>query len=691
MTDLHDRPPTAEPAPDPIEGPAATMNKPVFFTSATITVLVTVWCVALPDNAFSVLSTMVGWVSTWFGWYYIALTTAVLVFVVYLGFSRHGRVRLGPEHSRPEFSTGAWAAMLFAAGIGTDLIFYSVYEPATQFLSPPSIEGGSVQAAREATAWTLFHYGMSGWAMYSMMGMALAFFAYRLNLPLAVRSALFPLIGKRVDGPIGHATDTAAVLGTIFGVATSLGIGVVSLNTGLNIVFGVPQGLAAQMSLVVLAVVIAAVSATTGVSKGIKLVSQINVVLAILLVVFVLVTGRTAQLLNAMVLNVGDYVRLFPGMTMQTFPFEDNAEWMGLWTLFFWAWWIAWAAFVGLFLARISRGRTIRQFVLGTLLIPFSYIVMWVSIFGNAAIDELRAGNASFESIVTQATGPDQGLWALLQEYPLFPVVATLAIVVGLLFYVTSADSGALVMANLSSRLRTANDDAGPALRIFWAVATGALTLAILSVGNIFALQYATIIVGLPFAFVMLAVMWGLYKALVVEAKRVDSSTGSLPGALSGRSSGSETSDPARPSVPWQSRVRRAMAFPSRAEADTFLADIVTPALEEVAGELEAQHVPAEVASVVDESGQPAIALRAAVGGDQPFVYAVQHGEVPVPAYGGRVPRGDDVYSRLEVHLREGGQGYDVMGYTHTQLLDDVLDQYERHLEFLRLRDGSDV
>ncbi len=691
MTDLHDRPPTAEPAPGPISGPAATLNKPVFITSAAITVLVTVWCVALPDNALLVLSTVVGWVSNWFGWYYIALTTVVLVFVVYLGFSRHGRVRLGPEHSRPEFSTGAWAAMLFAAGIGTDLIFYSVYEPATQYLSPPSIEGGTVEAAREATAWTLFHYGMSGWAMYSMMGMALAFFAYRLNLPLAVRSALFPLIGKRVDGPIGHATDTAAVLGTIFGVATSLGIGVVSLNAGLNIVFGVPQGLAAQMSLVVLAVLIAGISATTGVSKGIKLVSQINVVLAILLVVFILVTGRTAQLLNAMVLNVGDYARLLPGMTMQTFPFEDNAEWMGLWTLFFWAWWIAWSAFVGLFLARISRGRTIRQFVLGTLLIPFSYIVMWVSIFGNAAIDELRAGNASFESVVTQATGPDQGLWALLQEYPLFPVVATLAIVVGLLFYVTSADSGALVMANLSSRLRTANDDAGAGLRIFWAIATGALTLAILSAGNIFALQYATIIVGLPFAFVMLAVMWGLHKALVVEAKRVDSSTGSLPGALSGRSSGSETSDSARPSVPWQSRVRRAMAFPSRAEADTFLAGIVTPALEEVAGELEEQGVPAEVASVVDESGQPAIALRAAVGGEQPFVYAVQHGEVPVPAYGGRVPRGDEVYSRLEVHLREGGQGYDVMGYTHTQLLDDVLDQYERHLEFLRLRDGSGV
>ena len=450
MTNL-DTEPLATPSSES-EGPAARLNRPVFVSSAAVTLVVTVWCVAFPDNAFSTLESAVGWVSTWFGWYYIALTSAVLVFVVYLAFSRFGSVKLGPEHSKPQFSTGSWAAMLFAAGIGTDLIFYSVYEPATQYLSPPSIQGGTVEAAREATVWTLFHYGLSGWGMYSLMGMTLAYFAYRMNLPLAVRSALYPLIGKKIEGPAGHAVDTAAVLGTIFGVATSLGIGVVSLNVGLKIVFGIPVGLAAQMALVVLAVVIATVSATTGVEKGIKLVSQINVLLAVVLVVFVLVTGRTAQLLNAVVLNVGDYVRLFPGMTMQTFPFEDNNAWMSLWTLFFWAWWIAWAAFVGLFLARISRGRTIRQFVAGTLIIPFSYILMWVSIFGNAAIDELRSGNASFQSVVEKATGPDQGLWVLLQEYPWFPVVASLAILVGLLFYVTSADSGALVMANLSSR-----------------------------------------------------------------------------------------------------------------------------------------------------------------------------------------------------------------------------------------------
>ena len=384
-------------------------------------------------------------------------------------------------------------------------------------------------------------------------------------------------------------------------------------------------------------------------------------------------------------LNVGDFVRLFPDMTMQTFAYQDTGDWMSFWTLFFWAWWIAWAAFVGLFLARISRGRTIRQFVAGTMIIPFSYIVMWISIFGNAALDEIRRGNASFTKVASEARDPSDGLWALLEEYPAFPFVAGLAILVGLLFYVTSADSGALVMGNLSSRPPTPQDDASPWLRIFWAVATGALTLAILAAGDIFALQYATVIIGLPFAFVMLAVMWGLYKALSVEAFMADSRAGSLAGALSGRSFAEGLG---RHHVPWQARMRRVMMFPDQEKADEFLSSVVTPALEEVAGELAEQNG-AEVVSSVDEHGQPAIELTTDVTADLPFSYKVQHVSVPVPAYGGWAPRGNDVHSRLEVHLRDGGQGYDVMGYTHTQLIDDLLDQYELYLQFLRLTHGS--
>ncbi|MCM0621230.1 choline BCCT transporter BetT [Nocardioides bruguierae] len=692
-----DTPPTpsADAAGPPEDQKDWTLDKPVFLTAAAITLAVTVWCVAWPDHAYSTLESVVGWVSTWFGWYYVALTTSVLLFVLGLGFSRFGRVRLGPEHSRPEFSTGAWAAMLFAAGIGTDLIFYAVYEPAFQYLNPPAIEGGTTEAAREGTVWTLFHYGLSGWGMYSLMGMALAYFAYRQGLPLAVRSALYPIFGTKVNGPIGTTADTAAILGTIFGVATSLGIGVVSLNVGLEIVFGLSVGLPVQIGLVVLAIAIATLSAVTGVDRGIKLISQFNVLLAIVLAAYVLVTGRTAHLLNSLVQNVGDYVTMFPGMTNRTFAYTDTGDWMSYWTLFFWAWWIAWAAFVGMFLARISRGRTIRQFVAGAMIIPFSYIVMWIGIFGNAALDELRSGNTDLADVVNDASGPDTALWSLLQQYPGFTFVAGAFILIGLLFYVTSADSGALVMANLSSRLKSANHDAGPSLRIFWAVATGALTLAILAAGNIYALQYATVIIGLPFAFVMIGVMWGLWKALSAEGHLADSRRGAMPGVLSGRSTPSE-----RERGSWQSRLRRSMDFPDQRRADTYLSETAVPALEDVAGELREQGVEVVVESVVAEPepgtesadegvAEPAVVLRAGVG-ERPFVYRLQRTRAATPSYGGRMSRGDDWYFRLEVHLREGGQGYDVMGYSRVQLIDDVLDQYERHLEFLRLG-GSTV
>ena len=677
-TDLTETsPPSGGAAPGPAPG-RATINRPVFIGSAVGALAVTAWCLIAPAQAEATLGDVVAVVSDWFGWFYIALATSVLFFVLFIGFSRHGRVRLGPEHSRPQFSTGAWAAMLFAAGIGTDLMFFAVYEPVVQYLTPPSGPGETVQAAREATVWTLFHYGISGWGMYALMGMALGYFAYRMNLPLAVRSALYPLIGKRVDGPVGHAVDIAAVLGTIFGVATSLGIGVVGLNVGLTELFGLPQGLAVQTALIVLAITMATVSAVSGIDKGIKRLSQLNVLLAIGLALWILVTGSTTFLLNAAIMNIGDYVQYFPDMTMQTFAYEDTGDWMSFWTLFFWAWWVAWASFVGLFLARISRGRTLRQFVTGTMVLPFSYIVMWVTIFGNAAIEEVRSGNATFTEVASAS--PEGGFYALLAEYPAFPFIAALATFVGLLFYVTSADSGALVMANLSSHLTSVNSDGGRGVRIFWAVATGALTLSILSVGGIFALQYATVIMGLPFAFVLVLVMMGLYKALRIEAYRADSAKQSMRGMLSGRSGHREPTPPRT----WRQRLTRALDFPDAAEGQEFLEQVALPALEEVADELREQGVQATANRfTVDDSSY--VELLADESAAYPFRYQIWPTVVPIPAYSRRTPKGDDVYVRLEVHLSQGGQDYDVMGYTHTQLIDDVLDQYERHLEFLRL------
>ena len=661
--------------------PSTRINPVVFYGSSACILAIALWAIISPDGASGVLGVAVGWISEWFGWFYILIATVFLAFVIFLALSPYGKIKLGPAHSKPDFSTFSWAAMLFAAGIGTDVMFFAVAEPVTQYLAPPVGQGETLQAARDATVWTLFHYGITGWSMYALMGIALAYFAYRMNLPLSIRSALYPIFGNRIHGPLGHGVDLAAVLGTIFGIATSLGIGVVFLNFGLNALFGIPEGLPAQIGLVVLAVAVATISAVTGVERGIRRLSELNVWLTLGLAAFVLITGQTVFLLNALVLNVGDYVSNFAGLTMQTFAFDRPTDWLAGWTLFFWAWWIAWASFVGLFLARISRGRTIRQFVAGTLIIPFLYIVMWVSIFGNSAIALVRSGNEQFGQAAMNQ--PEQGFYTLLQQYPAFPIIASIATFAGLLFYITSADSGALVMGNLTSYRRTPRDDASNSVRIFWAVATGLLTLAMLIVGGITALQNATIVMGLPFGFVMVLLMFGLYKALRVEAIREESQRYTLPAQLSGRHPGPNGDRTAE--LSWRQRLKRSMSFPDREGALTFLSEVANPALTEVSEELRGHGIDAAVYDKSDDPDRPYVELAADLGEEQPFLYRVVPTEALFPVYGDVSLREGDRYYRLDVHLREGGQGYDVMGYTHSQLIDDVLDQYEQHVEFMRL------
>ena len=661
------------------------VNKRVFAAAAAVALAITVWALISPTNAEAVLGAVVGWTSDWFGWFYVLLVLAVLVFVIYLAASRYGNTKLGPEHSKPEFGLVAWASMLFAAGISTDLMFFAVAEPVTMYLTPPSTEPETVAAARESTVWALFHYGLSGWGLYALMGMALAYFAYRMNMPLAIRSALAPIFGKRVHGALGETVDFAALLGTIFGVATSLGIGVVMVNVGLNTVFGIPIGTATQVGIVVVGVGVATLSAVSGVDKGIKFLSVLNVVLAIALSFWVLVAGNTQFLLNAFVLNITDFVRLFPNMAGQTFAFEDTGTWMTDWTLFFWAWWIAFASFVGLFLARISRGRTIRQFVLGTLTIPFIYIFMWISIYGNSALDIIRNGDVKFGEAVM--VNPEGGFYDLLSRYPAFFLIAGLATLTALLFYVTTADSAALVMANLSSNLRNPSEDGRAGLRIFWAVLTGALTVSMLLVGGIGALQNATVIMGLPFAFVVILVMIGLYKALRVEANRVDSVDTTLPGSLARRSRGPghET---------WQRQLGRVLSFPNRARAEEFEQKVLIPTLHEVAAEMEDRGISSRCGRVDNEGvfvdDGELFQFEVDGDGEYPFRYQVWPHKVSVPSFGGMVPRGTgEDYYRMEVYLDGGtGQGYDIMGFSKEQIIADVLDQYQRHVEFLQLQEN---
>lgn len=665
-----------------------TVNKPVLIGSGTAIVAMALWAIFLPESAQAVLGAVVGEISRWFGSFYIVLATLILVFVLYLGFSRFGRTRLGPPNSRPEFSTFAWASMLFAAGIGTDIMFFSVAEPIAQYMEPPVGDGQTVEAAREATVWTLFHYGITGWGMYALMGIALGYFAYRRGRPLAVRSALYPIFGDKMDGPFGYVVDAAAVLGTIFGVATTLGIGVVQLNVGLDILFGIDQGLPAQVGLVVLAVVMATLSATSGIEKGIRFLSQLNVALAIFLAGWVLVTGKTVFLIDAIVMNIGDFISGFPSKTLETYAYSDVLDWMSGWTLFFWAWWVAWASFVGMFLARISRGRTLREFVAGTMVIPFMYIVMWISIFGNAAIDHVRDGHLDFAEMTLET--PELGFYTLLQDYPAATFIIGIATFVGLLFYVTSADSGALVMGNLSSHLPTARDDARAWVRIFWATVTGLLTIGVLIVGGIPALQNATIVMGLPFSFVMLLVVVGLFKALNDDDKHIRSREQSMRNIVTGAGSVSELA-----SVSWRDRLARTFDQVSPRQATRYIDRVVQPALEAVAKELETQGMAASVVrggdeNVEDVSPDTIIHDRVklvALEGEHQFIYRILAIDALAPMYLGRVGSSRAQSTRLEVHLPQGGQDYDIMGYSADAIIHDVLDHFDRHQDFWRVRE----
>ena len=672
------------------------LNPVVFFVSATIIAIVALAAIFAPKIVNDAFSTAVTWTSRWFGSFYILLITAALIFILALAFSRFGRIRLGPDNSTPDFSTFAWTAMLFAAGIGTEILFFAVAEPVDQYMHPPTGDGQTIQAARDAIVLSLFHYGISGWGLYALVGLSMAYFAYRRRDTLTLRSTLRPLLGRHTEGVIGDIVDAAALVGGVFGIAASLGVGVVQLNVALNILFGLPQGFPTQIGLTALAVVMATVSAVSGVDRGVRVLSTINVLLAIGLALWVLITGDAAFLIDALVGSIGDFFTRFPRLTLETYAYNRPDEWLNAWTLFFWAWWIAWAAFVGMFLARISRGRTIRQFVLGSLLLPFCYILMWVAIFGNHALDLVIRGNGEFRDITLNK--PEQGLYWMLEHLPGQKILIALALFIGILFYVTSADSGALVMANLSSRIRSARQDAAAWLRIFWAALTGILTIAMLVAGGIPILQQATIVMALPFSGVLILIMYTLWRSLSTE----DTYNQALTRADRNRALGFNGSAAGLEQTPWRERLAHTLNSVSPDEAGNAMERRIVPALEAVATELRKENVSAEVfvegpeaqdpddertflgrASLVVSSHPATDSGEEQSSSIDSFRYVVRMVVTPVPAYGFAVHEADDLTVRLEVRPHSGGQGYDVVDWNSDQVAHDVLDHYERWLEYV--------
>ncbi|KAB7628278.1 BCCT family transporter [Alkalilimnicola sp. S0819] len=649
-------------------GPRAVqINPPVFFASAGLILFIVVFAAAAPSVAETVFTGVQGWIVDTFGWFYMLAVAVFLVFSLGLAFSGFGAVKLGPDHSEPEFSYRSWFAMLFSAGMGIGLLFFGVAEPVLHFASPPVGEGGDVQAARNAMSITMFHWGLHAWSIYAVVGLALAYFSFRHGLPLTIRSALYPLIGERIHGPIGHTVDTFAVLGTMFGVATSLGLGVMQVNAGLAYLLGVPENTLVQIVLIALITLFATGSVVAGLDAGIRRLSELNLVLAAVLLLFVLFTGPTLYLLGTLVQNTGNY---FSQIVHRTFNLRAYApsDWMGAWTLFYWGWWIAWSPFVGMFIARVSRGRTIRQFVFGVLFVPFGFTLMWMTFFGNTALNiELNDATAGLSALV--AENIPVALFQFFERLPLSTLASGLATVLVVTFFVTSSDSGSLVIDIITSG---GSEEPPVWQRIFWALFEGVVAAVLLLAGGLQALQTGAIASALPFVFVMLLICYGLYQGLSRERlKKVAFAIPPAPSLPAGR-------------VTWQKRLKNIASHADRPSVAAFIQDTARPALVAVAQELAAQNLEAHT-----ELEDDRVRLRVNLGDDADFLYCVVLRGYEAPGFAFpefRLPRDrKHTYFRAEVYLAEGSQHYDVMGYTEEQLIGDVLGQYERHMHYLHL------
>ena len=652
------------------------VNWRVFIVASLIILAFSVWAMVTPVSAQSTMKTTVDWIAENLGWFYVVTVTVVIGFVLWVALSKEGGVRLGPDHSRPQYNLFTWVAMLFAAGVGIDMLFYSVTGPITQYLHPVNAAPESAAATQDAVVWTMFHYGIAGWSMYSLLGMAMGYFAYRWGMPLSIRAVLYPLLGKRVRGATGDVIDIFALVGTVFGVATSMGIGVVLLNVGFSMLFGLPEGLALQIALVVVAVVMTVAACTSGVDKGIRLVSELNLWSCAAMMLYILLTGKTAFLLNAMVENIGRFVFSLPERTLSTFAYvSDGSEWMGSWTLFFWAFWLAWGPFVGLFLARISRGRTLREFVIAAITAPVLCDFIIVSIFGNSALSEVFSGNDGFAQLAIDS--PEEGWYSLLEMFPGATFLIGLATLSGLLFYLTSANSGAMVMSNFSSTIPNPEEDGAKWLRIFWALVTAVLTIAMLVAGGVTTMEYATLIFALPVTIIAYLVMASFSKVLRMERAEREGRTRKrrTAAAHGGRA----------PEKTWRQRLATLRSYPSQKSVSRFVAEVIEPSLTAVAEEFRALGYSVDLTQEFDEStGINENTLVVDMGDQRNFQYQVAAVEANVPAFGARsAPRGDDVYYRIEVFTQTGSEGYDLMGLSSQQIIDDVLDRYENHLSFL--------
>ncbi|MGR3764638.1 glycine betaine uptake BCCT transporter [Rossellomorea sp. NS-SX7] len=485
---------------------------PMFWISITIGIIFVLWGVIFPDNLISVMSNIQGILLDKFGWFYQFSATFFFVVAIFFAFSKYGKIKLGKDDDKPEYSTPTWFAMLFSAGMGIGLLFYGVSEPVSHYAKPPFGEGNTIESAQIGLRYTYLHWGFHAWAIYAVVALALAYYKFRKDMPGLMSATLYPVIGKRINGPIGYTVDIIAVFATIFGVAISLGIGAQQINSGLNYLLDIPISFSVQLIIIGIATVLFITSAATGLSKGIKYLSNANMVLAVILFFGFLLLGPAQFTLELFLTTFGSYVQKLPSMGLRFSPFikEDN-QWVKDWTIFYWAWWISWTPFVGTFIARVSRGRTVREFIVAVIIVPTVVCALWFGVFGGTGLyfDVVKGMDVAGQSLET-------ALFYVYDLMPLSGVLSVISLFLIITFFVTSADSATFVLG-----MQTSNGNLNPPffVKFSWGIILAAIAAILMGSGGYSGLQAATIITALPLGVVLLVMTYGMVISFQKDLK----------------------------------------------------------------------------------------------------------------------------------------------------------------------------
>jgi len=633
-------------------------------------VLLVAMILIAPEQTQTLLNAAKSGIFANFSWFYVLAFSVFLGFLVILSVSSLGNIKLGNDEEEPEFGFLSWLAMLFAAGMGVGLMFFGVAEPLTHYLSDITT-GSAEHKQQEALLHTLFHWGIHAWAVYGTIALALAYFGFRYKLPLALRSCFYPLLKERINGKLGDLIDIMALLATLFGIITTLGFGASQLGAGLHQLGWISENsFSLQMVVITVVMSLAIFSAISGVGKGVKILSEMNLTLAFCLLIFVLVAGPTLYLLSAFSDNIGTYLSNLVQLSFKTYVYEqEHTGWFSGWTILYWAWWCSWAPFVGLFIARISKGRTIREFIFGVLVIPSMFGILWFTVFGNTAI-WLNDGEAA-GTLGQMISSPETLLFKFLDYLPLSGVTGLVSLVVISLFFITSADSGIYVLNNIASRDKSL---AAPRWQaVMWGVLMSVVAIVLMQSGGLANLQAMTLLVALPFAMLMLLMCFSLWKGLSADKKYFDTKVNPTSIFWTGDK--------------WKERLEQMMNQTQEKDILRFLKHTVLPAMRELRQELIGKYDLSVQINTLFDQDEPAVELVIQKDLMRDFMYGVK-------SIGREVSEqliNDDNLPHIQhsmtyepyTYFFDGRVGYDVQYMDQDELIADMLKHYERYLSLL--------